>query len=66
METRVYAGDKSSGCVYDPIYVGKSKLAHIYESLYATVINLSHLQVCEQDFERVLTQKMASPLQDGY
>jgi hypothetical protein len=66
METRVYAGDRSSGRVYDPIYMGKVKPACVYEALYMTVIRLSHVQVREQVFERVLTQKMIFPLQDGY
>ena len=66
METRVYAGDRSSSHIYDPIYVGKMNLEHVYEAQYMSVIKLSYVQVREQDFERVLTQKMISPLQDGY
>jgi hypothetical protein len=66
METRVYVGDRSSGRIYDPIYTGKLNLAHIYEALYVIVTKLYRVQVCEQYFERVLTQKMVSPLQDGY
>jgi len=61
METSVYAGDRSSGCVYDPTYMGKAKLARVYAALYMTVMILSRAQVHEQDFERVLAQKMVSP-----
>jgi hypothetical protein len=66
METRVYAGDISSGHIYDPIYMGKVNIACVYEALYAIVIKLARVQVCEQYFVRDLTQKMVSPLQDGY
>jgi hypothetical protein len=66
MENRVYASDISSGRVYDPIYARKENIACVYEALYMTVIRLVSVQVREQYFERVLTQKMVFPLQDGY
>jgi hypothetical protein len=48
METRVYVGDRSSGRVYDPIYMGKVKPACVYASLYMIVTKLSRVQVREQ------------------
>jgi hypothetical protein len=50
METRVYTGDSSSSCIYDPIYADKVNPSHVYADLYANVTRLSHVQVCEQHF----------------
>jgi hypothetical protein len=33
METRVYAGDRSLGYLYNPIYIGKVNPACVYEAL---------------------------------
>jgi hypothetical protein len=43
IETRVYTGDRSSGIIYDPIYVGKVKHARVYEAPYVTIIRLDHV-----------------------
>jgi hypothetical protein len=66
METRVYMGDRSPDRIYNPIYSGKVKLARVHEALYMIFTKVACIQVREQDFERVLTKKMVSPLQDGY
>jgi hypothetical protein len=44
-------GDSSSGRIHDLMYMGKVKPAHVYESLYMTVIRLSHVQVHKQVFK---------------
>ena len=62
METRVYVGDSSPGRVYDPIYMGKVKPEHVYASLYTNFTKLALVQVREQIFWKVLTQKMVCPL----
>jgi len=43
METRVYTGEKSSVRIYDLIYTGKSKPAHVHEALYVIFIESSHV-----------------------
>jgi hypothetical protein len=50
METRVYAGEISSGSIYDPIYAGKVKVACVYAALYTSVTMLAYVQVHEQFF----------------
>jgi hypothetical protein len=45
-------GDNSPGRVYDLIYVGKVKPAHVYEALYLIVIRLGRVQVRKQVFKR--------------
>jgi hypothetical protein len=48
LETRLYVGDNSSGCVHDLMYTGKAKPTRVYETPYATIIRLACIHVCKQ------------------